>query len=286
VSRLAVGRQPTLIRAGYGAVWVLNASDGTLTHIDPATRKVVATLTPDTAVNAVAVGSGGIWFSGHRRASTKPALESTALERVDPRRGVVDRTFTAHTSASAVAAGGGAIWSTGLLAGRIRGAARSDAASGAMRVVDIGIYGDLLAADDHAAYYVASLGNRIARVDARSGRMTSSLLLASAASLAAGHVPATPTDVALGGSALWVSENDGTVLRVDRGLHRIVAAIRVCGNALALAYGEDAVWVACGERTVVRVDPSTDRPSQSPIRVDGLPRGIAAGEGAVWVTLN
>ena len=65
----------------------------------------------------------------------------------------------------------------------------------------------------------------------------------------------------------------------------IAAAIPACRNALSIAYGEGAVWVACGDETVVRVDPATDQPSV-PIRVGGLPRGIAAGEHAVWVTLN
>src|SRR5437868_4429295 len=43
VARLRVGRQPTAIRAGYGAVWVLNKDEGTLTHIDPHGRKIVGT---------------------------------------------------------------------------------------------------------------------------------------------------------------------------------------------------------------------------------------------------
>ena len=60
------------------------------------------------------------------------------------------------TGASVVAAGGRALWSTGYLGGHIRGAARSDARTGEMRRVDIGIYGDLVAADDTAVYYVGS----------------------------------------------------------------------------------------------------------------------------------
>ena len=58
------------------------------------------------------------------------------------------------TGAVAFAAGGGAIWSTGYLGhGRPRRGALGRA-TGAMRTIEIGIYGDLIAADDTAAYYV------------------------------------------------------------------------------------------------------------------------------------
>src|SRR5690242_1762434 len=41
VDDVPVGRSPTAVVAGYGAVWVLNRGDGTLTHIDARTHKVV-----------------------------------------------------------------------------------------------------------------------------------------------------------------------------------------------------------------------------------------------------
>ena len=285
VARVAVGRQPTLVRAGYGGAWVLNKGDGTVTHIDAHSHKVVSTFEPDAAANALTVGAGGVWLAGHSRSAVQGALETTALERIDPVSGAIDRSFETKTGASVVAAGGGSLWSTGYLGGHVRGAAQSDAVSGVMSKLDIGIYGDLVAADDTAAYYVASIGNRVARVSTKTGRLTDSMTLVSDASLAAGNIPPNPTDVTVGGGAVWISETDGTVLRLDPHLGGIVATIPACRNALAVAYGEGAVWVACGNDTVVRIDLAMDTPSR-PIAVGGLPRGIAAGEGAVWVTLN
>lgn len=285
VARVSVGRQPTLVRAGYGGAWVLNKGDGTVTHIDAHSHKVVATLEPDASANALTVGAGGVWLAGHSRSAVQSSLETTSLERIDPRSGAIDRSFVTKTGATVVAAGGGALWSTGYLGGHIRGAARSDAASGAMSRLDIGIYGDLVAADDAAAYYVASVGDRVARVSTKTGRLTDSMTLASDASLAAGKIQPNPTDVAVGGGAVWISETDGTIVRIDPRLNGIVASIPACRNALAVAYGEGAVWVACADNTVVRVDPATDTPGRA-ISVGRLPRGIAAGEGAVWVTLN
>jgi hypothetical protein len=264
---------------------VLNKGDGTVTRIDAHSHDVVATLRPDAAANALTVGAGGVWLAGHARSAASSALETTSLERINPVSGAIDRSFVTKTGASVVAAGGGALWSTGYLGGHIRGAARSDAASGEMSKLDIGIYGDLVAADDTAVYYVASVGDRVARVSTKTGQLTDSMTLATDASLAAGNIQPNPTDVAVGGGSVWISRTDGSVVRIDPRLHGIVAAIPVCSNALAVAYGEGAAWVACSNDTVVRVDPATDAPGP-PIPVGRLPRGIAAGEGAVWVTLN
>jgi DNA-binding beta-propeller fold protein YncE len=285
VDQIAVGHQPTIIRAGYGAAWVLNKADGTVTQIDGRSHKVVDTLAPDAAVNALTVGAGGVWLAGRPQRDLSGPLELAALERINPATGAVDRSFETRTGTTVFAAGGGSLWSTGFLGGHIRGAARSDAVSGAMRKLEIGIYGDLVAADDLAAYYVATVGDRIVRVSTRTGLLTNTLPLATDASLAAGNVPPNPTDVAVGGGAVWISETDGTVLRIEPRLGRITASIPACKNALAIAYGEGAVWVACGNNTVVRVDPATDSPA-APILVGRLPRGIAAGAGAIWVTLN
>lgn len=285
VGRVHVGHSPTAVAAGYGGAWVLNKADGTLSHIDARSRRIVSTAQLDVTANDLAIGDGGVWFAGRPRNGPPRALEVAELERIDPATDAVDRTFDTRTGAAVIAAGGGAIWSTGYLGGHVRGAARSDARTGAMRKIDIEIYGDLLAADDQAAYWVASIGDRVARVSTKTGLLTDSLPLATDASLAAGRVPPNPTDVAVGGGAVWISAVDGSLIRLDGRLHGIVASIPVCGNALAVAYGEDAVWVACSDNSVVRVDPRTNRVG-TPIHLGSLPRGIAAGAGAVWVTLD
>jgi hypothetical protein len=285
VDRLHVGETPTLVVAGYGGAWVLNKGDGTLTHIDASTHRIVATQPLDVTVTDLALGDGGVWIVGRMRSDVTHPLEFARLERIDPKQGRIDRRLQTATGASVIAAGGDALWATGLLPGRVRGAARLDSHTGSLRRVNIEIYGDLIAADDRAAYWVGSAASRVARVSTRTGLLTNSLPLATDASLAAGHIPPNPTDVAVGGGALWISAVDGSVIRVDPKLHGIVATIPACRNALALAYGAGAVWVACGDATVVRVDPRTDQ-AGPPIPVGALPRGIAATDSAVWVTLN
>ena len=106
------------------------------------------------------------------------------------------------------------------------------------------------------------------------------MTLATDASLAAGHVPPNPTDVAFGGG-LALDQRDGRERAADRSERWAGSGVSIpaCRNALAIAYGEGAVWVACGDNTVVRIDPATNRPGE-PIAVGRLPRGIAAGDGA------
>jgi DNA-binding beta-propeller fold protein YncE len=285
MTHISVGREPTVVAAGFGGVWVLNKAEGTVTHIDARRSRVVATLQPDATANTLTLGAGGVWFAGHARGNTSLRLESALLERIDPATGRIDRRFNTRTGATILAAGRGAIWSTGYLGGHIRGAARSDAATGTLRRLDIGIYGDLVTADDDTVFYVASTANRVASVSTRTGLLTGSLNLISDASLAAGHIPASPTGAALGGGSVWISKSDGTVLRLPRDLSRITADIKACTNALAIAYGESAVWLACSDGTVARVDPATNRAAKV-ASLGRLPRGIAAGEGGVWVTLN
>ena len=164
MARIEVGREPTAVAAGFGGVWVLNNGEGTVTHIDAGNARVVSTLEPDATANALSLGAGGVWFAGHARSQASAPLEAALLERIDPMTGTVDRRLETHTGASVVAVARGAVWSTGYLGGHIRGSARSDAATGALRRLDIGIYGDLLAADDDAVYYVASIANRVASV--------------------------------------------------------------------------------------------------------------------------
>jgi hypothetical protein len=284
VATVAVGREPTAVAAGYGGAWVLSRGEGRIAHIDAKTHDVVSTMEPDATVSDITLGAGGVWFAGRPRGVNGP-LQTAELERIDPATDAVDRSFETGTGASVLAAGGNALWSTGYLGGHVRGAARSDAQSGEMRKLDIGIYGDLVTADDTAVYYVASIGNRVARVSTRTGTLTHSMTLASDESLAAGNVPPSPTDVVFGAGSLWISTTDGSVLKIDSRLGGISDSIQACRNALAIAFGEGAVWVACGDNSVVRIDPASDE-AGTPIDVDGLPRGIAAGAGAVWVTLN
>lgn len=286
IARVRVGGQPTSVAAAFGSAWVLNRDDGTVMRIDARSRKVGTVETRDPA-NGIALASDGVWLLEHPRldASGAPtSLLATTLERIDPETLKVGTTLSNTSGTLTLAAGGGSLWAFSRNDGG-RDDTRMSATTGAFSILDEPIYGDLVAASRTDAYFVSTLGARIQRVDIATGKLVASLSLARLKDLVAGRPTPDPTDIALGGGSIWLSQTDGTVLQVDQALRRIVRKTKPCTSALAVAYGEGAVWAACGEGTAVRIDPATGRLS-APIRVGGLPRGIAAGEGAVWVTVD
>ena len=59
-SFVGVGRGPTAIAVGAGGVWVANAEEGSVTRLDPATGKFVATIGTGADVSDIAVGFGSV----------------------------------------------------------------------------------------------------------------------------------------------------------------------------------------------------------------------------------
>ena len=102
--------------------------------------------------------------------------------------------------------------------------------------------------------------------------------------VAAGTLPASPTDIAVGAGSVWVTSADGhTVSRVDPDSGRVQQTIRVGSGASGVAADDRAVWVANSlDGTVSRIDPRTDTVVQT-IAVGSAPVAIALARGAVWV---
>ena len=120
---------------------------------------------------------------------------------------------------------------------------------------------------------VSPVGDSLAVVDARSGRL-----------VAATGVGATPSAVAAGEGAYWVVNADRhTVSRIDSGTNAVVDTIPVGNGPSGIATGDGAVWVVNSlDGTVSRIDPGTNTVVQT-IDVGGGPRGIVYAAGSVWV---
>src|SRR6185437_14938971 len=69
---IRVGRRPTGVAAGAGAVWVANSLSGTLDRIDPRTMRVEATVEVGAAPQGVAVAHGLVWVSVQRKPPAAP----------------------------------------------------------------------------------------------------------------------------------------------------------------------------------------------------------------------
>ena len=120
---------------------------------------------------------------------------------------------------------------------------------------------------------VSPAGDSLGVVDARSGRL-----------VALTGVGATPTAVAAGEGAYWVTNADGrSVSRIDPGTTAVVDTIPVGNGPSGIATGAGAVWVVNSlDGTVSRIDPGTNTVVQK-IGVGDEPLGIVYAAGSVWV---
>ena len=62
-AQIGVGQEPKGVAVGAGAVWVANAGDGTVSRVDPATRKVVNTIEVGNRPVGVVVAAGLVWVT-------------------------------------------------------------------------------------------------------------------------------------------------------------------------------------------------------------------------------
>ena len=109
---------------------------------------------------------------------------------------------------------------------------------------------------------VSAADDSLGVVDARSGRLVADT-----------GVGATPTAVAVGEGAYWVTNAEGhTVSRIDPGTNAVVETIPVGNGPSGIAIGAGAVWVVNSlDGTVSRIDPGTNTVVQK-IGVGGEPR--------------
>jgi YVTN family beta-propeller protein len=76
VSSVRVGNGPRSVAVSPTAVWVSNALDGTVSRVDPATRKVVATIpVGQNPANAAVAGDGTVFV---------PNVFDGTVSRIDP----------------------------------------------------------------------------------------------------------------------------------------------------------------------------------------------------------
>ena len=291
VAVVRTGRDPGPISSAPGWIWVVNASDGTVSQIDRKTAAVERTVRIDGTISAdspsVIAADGAIaWVvsaSGGRGLLTKVGESSGAFP---------PRISLGISDPVAVAVGEGAVWVLGKdigtnvivkvdpRAGRV--VARTTVARGEV-VTDLGV-------GEGGVWFTDWVNEEtLSRLDPATLRIT-------------GRID-TPGDdaLAVGDGSVWLGDMEtGFVTRIDPTTMRIVkrAAIVHRGNftKVDVAVGGGAVWFGnLQARQVFRLDPRslavtarTDIAPPDPTHGEygAGPVGIVAGPDGAWVAVG
>src|SRR5262249_37911428 len=84
VTTTPVGHEPQAIAVGDGAVWVVDTGDNEVVRINPATRSPRTTIPVGARPSAIAVGANAVWVANSRDGT---------VSRIDPAKNVVVKTI-------------------------------------------------------------------------------------------------------------------------------------------------------------------------------------------------
>src|SRR5262249_14977021 len=103
VTTTPVGHEPQAIAVGDGAVWVVDTGDNEVVRINPATRSPRATIPVGARPSAIAVGANAVWVANSRDGT---------VSRIDPAKNVVVKTIHVGNSPAGIAFAAGSVWVT------------------------------------------------------------------------------------------------------------------------------------------------------------------------------
>jgi DNA-binding beta-propeller fold protein YncE len=96
------------------------------------------------------------------------------------------------------------------------------------------------------------------------------------------------SDLAIGASGLWATENQQTAVRIDPASGRVLRRVAFPTTALQLAVGRGELWAsavncrACAQGFVTRLRLNTGL-AKPPLPVGKTPVALTIGGGALWV---
>jgi virginiamycin B lyase len=214
---IQVGRQPTLVVIGQGAVWVANQFDNSVSRIDPQTNRVVATIPVPDGVADLAVGRDAIWAAGD------------LVVRIDPQTNRVVATVPLGAQPSSLAATDDAVWVTNVVDGTItRIDPQTNQVTATIHTVGEPVQ---VAANDRAVWVAYPPDNLVRRIDPRTNRVVATLRVAQ------------PQDLALGYGSVWIpSGRSGLVVRIDPQTNTVTATVPVASGLYGLAVDDHWLW--------------------------------------------
>jgi virginiamycin B lyase len=233
---------------GDGSLWLTQVAQGTVTRVDPATGRTLATIRVPGAQAPesieVAVGPGVVWV-----AYDLGTLGGGIIARVDPATNTVAATVRIPDSPGELAIGDRTVlvWT-----GHDSGVAdQIDPATNRVAARIPVCRGSNAVASGAGAFWITCDEGTLLRVDPVTHRV--------AATVGLGGQAGSAGRVAADGSVVWVTNLGDTLFRVDPQSNTIIGSLPVTGPAAAnitdLAVGPGAVWLTTSDGTLIRFDP-------------------------------
>jgi DNA-binding beta-propeller fold protein YncE len=259
-----VSRGPAALAVAGGAVWV-GSEAGTVTRIDTddfATQVAGGVGIPST----IAAGDGGVWVG---------EAYGGRISRVDIETVQVRDSIAAHSRRLTVA-DDGTVWATDDLRDRVVRLSPATLSEDGAVALEPGAGPRAIAHAGESIWVANERSGTVIEIDAASASMV-------------GHpigLGSSPTDIAVGGGAVWVTSLDSDRLyRIDTEQGVVAATIETCDGPDAVVASDDGVWVACRVGRVVR-RLTADGSFVADVDVPGVPAALAIDGDRVWVALR
>ena len=299
-ARIPVGGKVLAIAADDTAVWVLS-DNRVLSRVDPATNKVVATVSlPDSEWPEanVAVGDGSVWVTVASPSTVvQPELDS--LLRIDPATNRIVATIHVGPSPIGIGVAPDSVWTANH---RSEWDGQANDATGVYTVSRVSTSTDKetdrpvvehrqKGPDRHAYWccgpsgmtyaagsiWVADSGNGVVeRFDPARSALVATISLANSDAAACGNLVGDAASV-------WLVSSCAYVVRIDPQTNQIAATINMgIGQATQdIALGFGSVWVTT-YASLTRIDPATNKIiARTPL--SQARRLIATGAGSIWL---
>jgi virginiamycin B lyase len=247
VARLPLGSLGSELAAvGAGGLWLTHRGQGTVTRVDPATGRILATITvpaasPEPGDMSVAVGARGVWVANDNYVTGRA---QDNVFRIDPATNKVVATLRVDPPLHGIAAGDRAVMVTAghsdYVAHQIDPATNRVVATFPVGNVNAVAYGA-------GAFWVACGDGTLTRIDPVGRRVVATIQLGAAAGA-----------VAADAQGVWVATADGSVTRINPSTNTIVGSLPVgsqVSDVLSLAASPGAVWLTTGGDTLIRIAP-------------------------------
>jgi virginiamycin B lyase len=259
-AKIQAGIQPFGSVEAKGALWVTLISDAKLAKIDPATNKVVARVKTGFGPFAVAYGAGSLWTANSR---------SGTVTRIDPRKNTVLKTIRVGGRPYDIAFGAGAVW-VGNNGGTVN---RIDPKTNKLvKTIKAGTEPNGIVFAFGAIWTGDRLGNKLVKINPATNKISARLKLDA------------PDWVTPDENALWVSEETGSVVRVDPASLQVTATVKVGANPLHSAVVGADLWVPnLDDSTISVVDRSAAKLKDTFPGPSGA-IAISRAAGDVWVS--